>query len=156
MGSRVRNVHTSLSNAWPSLNQFSPEHTNAQKIFVNSSYTAFQHNPMNGSVADTRSNTDGGLTDRRTDDSGCNFPLGRDSYDAVLFDTCWTLHHCDNWRIENRLDATYYFIVLLIDSTRFEALLCPSSGARELLMMGIVVPEICWAYKNHNKIIIGI
>jgi len=27
---------------------------------------------------------------------------------------------------------------------------------RELLMMGIVVPETCWAYKKYNKIIIGI
>jgi len=54
----------------------------------------------------------------------------------------------------------------------FRALLCPSSGARdydvdyhigrfecgnqhhirELLMMGIVVPETCWAYKKYNKI----
>jgi len=28
--------------------------------------------------------------------------------------------------------------------------------SRELLMMGIVVPETCWAYKKYNKIIIGI
>ena len=32
---------------------------------------------------------------------------------------CWTVHHCDNWRIKNQLDATYYFIVLLIGSTCF-------------------------------------
>jgi len=45
----------------------------------------------------------------------------------------------------------------------FRALLCPSSGARdcnvdyhELLMMGIVVSEICLAYKKHNKIMSGI
>ena len=31
----------------------------------------------------------------------------------------WTVHHCDNWRIKNQLDAIYYFIVLLIGSTRF-------------------------------------
>ena len=35
------------------------------------------------------------------------------------FDVCWTVHHCDNWRINNQLDATCYFIVLLIGSTRF-------------------------------------
>ena len=52
----------------------------------------------------------------------------------------------------------------------FRALLCPSSGAhdysadyhmgrpggnqhysRELVMMGIAVPEICWAYHKYNK-----
>jgi len=27
--------------------------------------------------------------------------------------------------------------------------------SRELLMMGIVVPETCWAYKKYNKIISG-
>jgi len=27
---------------------------------------------------------------------------------------------------------------------------------RELLMMGIVMPETCWAYKKYNKIISGI
>jgi len=34
-------------------------------------------------------------------------------------DVCWTVHHCDNWRIKNQTDATYYFIVLLIGSTCF-------------------------------------
>ena len=28
--------------------------------------------------------------------------------------------------------------------------------SRELLMMGIVVPETCWTYKKYNKIISGI
>jgi len=28
--------------------------------------------------------------------------------------------------------------------------------SRELLMMGIVMAETCWAYKKHNKIISGI
>ena len=37
----------------------------------------------------------------------------------VAFDVCWTVHHCDNRRIKNQLDATYYFIVLLIGSTCF-------------------------------------
>ena len=35
------------------------------------------------------------------------------------FDVCWTVHHCDNRRIKNQLDATYYFIVFLIGSTCF-------------------------------------
>jgi len=126
-------------------------------------------------------------------------------------DVYWTVHHCDNWRIKNQLDATYYFIVLL-SLNMFRALLCPSSGARtmilittlivsflvcwfkhdfclslqpghhsnltapnlhhtanqerydqcgnqhhslELLMMGIVMPETCWAYKKYNKITSG-
>ena len=37
----------------------------------------------------------------------------------LQFDVCWTVHHCNNWRIKNQLDATYYFIVLLIGSTCF-------------------------------------
>jgi len=28
--------------------------------------------------------------------------------------------------------------------------------SRELLMMGIIIPETCWAYKKYNKIINGI
>ena len=35
------------------------------------------------------------------------------------FDVCWTVHHCDKWRMENQLDATCYFIVLLIGSKYF-------------------------------------
>ena len=35
------------------------------------------------------------------------------------FDVSWTVHHCDTWRTKNQLDATYYFIVLLIGSTCF-------------------------------------
>ena len=36
------------------------------------------------------------------------------------FDVYWTVHHCDNWRIKTQLDATWYFIVLLIGCTCFE------------------------------------
>jgi len=36
-----------------------------------------------------------------------------------MFDVYWTVHHCDKRRIKNQLDATYYFIVLLIGSTCF-------------------------------------
>ena len=113
---------------------------------------------------------------------------------------------------KNQLDATYYFIVLLIGSTCFghyyahhqelatimlittlvvSFLVCcrlevvselqpghysslnapnlqPTANqerndqcgnqqhSRELLMMGIVVPETCWAYKKYNEIISGI
>jgi len=35
-------------------------------------------------------------------------------------DIYWTVNHCDNWRIRNQLDATCYFIVLLVRSTCFE------------------------------------
>jgi len=34
-------------------------------------------------------------------------------------DVYWTVRHLDNWKIKNQLDATYYFIVLLIGSTCF-------------------------------------
>jgi len=34
-------------------------------------------------------------------------------------DVYWIVHHCDNWRIKNQLDATYYFTVLLIGSICF-------------------------------------
>jgi hypothetical protein len=37
----------------------------------------------------------------------------------IKSDVYWTVHHCDNGRIKNQLDATYYFIVLLIGSTCF-------------------------------------
>jgi len=125
---------------------------------------------------------------------------------ALLSDVYWTVHHCDNWRIKNQLDVTYYFIVLLIGSTCFGHyyahhqelttmklittlvvffLVCFSlqpghysspttpnlqhtanqeqndqcgneHHSRELLMMGIVMPETCWAYKKYNKIISGV
>ena len=35
-------------------------------------------------------------------------------------DVYWTVHHCDNWRIKNQLDATWYCIVHLIGSTCFK------------------------------------
>ena len=34
-------------------------------------------------------------------------------------DVYWTVHHCHKLRTKNQLDATCYFIVLLIGSTRF-------------------------------------
>jgi len=37
----------------------------------------------------------------------------------VSSDVCWTVHHCDNWRIRDQLDATFYFIALPIGSTCF-------------------------------------
>jgi hypothetical protein len=131
-----------------------------------------------------------------------------------------------NWRIKNQLDATWYFIVLLIGSAcfghyyahhqelatimlitvlvvsflvccrlEFRLEWCPGcrlkhesyfslqpghysslpaprlqptanqerndqfvnqNYSRELLMMGIVMPETCWAYKKYNKISSGI
>jgi len=61
---------------------------------------------------------------------------------------CHLLFYCTSYRLD-----------------MFRALLCPSSGARdcnvdyhsrELLMMGIVMPETCSAYKKYNKISSGI
>jgi len=110
-------------------------------------------------------------------------------------DVYWTVHLCDNWRIRNELDATYYFIVLLIRSTCFghycahhqelatmmlittlvghySSLTAPNlqhtanqerndqcgnqHHSRELLMMGTVMPDTCWAYMKYNKIKSGI
>jgi len=34
-------------------------------------------------------------------------------------DVYWTVHHCDNWWIKNRLDVICYFIVILVGSTCF-------------------------------------
>ena len=45
--------------------------------------------------------------------------VGRQKYIISEFDVCWTVQHCDNWRIKNQLDSTYYFIVLLIGSKCF-------------------------------------
>jgi len=53
------------------------------------------------------------------------------TYDIYRADVYWAVHHCDNWRIKNHLDASYYFIVLVIGSNMLRALLCPSSGARD-------------------------
>ena len=90
----------------------------------------------------------------------------------------------NSFQILNYLGAnfqfvTYYFIVLLISSTCFGhyyarhqelatlmlittlvVSFCKDQCgnqyySRELLMTGIVVPETCWAYKKHNKIISG-
>ena len=133
--------------------------------------------------------------------------LSTDKHFTAVFDVYWTVHHCDNWRIKNQLDVTYYFIVLLIGSTCFghyyahhqelatimlittlvvSFLVCcrleagvvsglqpghysslttpnlqPTANqerhdqcgkkdhSRELLMMGIVMPEACWANKKN-------
>ena len=99
----------------------------------------------------------------------------------IVSDVYWTVHRCDNWGVEIQLDATYCFIVLLIGSTcpgcrlqpgHYSSLtslnLHPTANqerndqcgnqhySRGVLMMGIVMPETCWAYKKYSKIISGI
>ena len=78
----------------------------------------------------------------------------------------------------NRYHLLFYCTSYRINM--FRALLCPSSGARDydvdyhigphyhidqwsnqhysrkLLIIGIVMPETCWAYKKHNKLTNGI
>jgi len=89
-------------------------------------------------------------------------------------DVYWTVHHCDNWRIKNQLDATYHFIVRLIGSTCFGHYYAHHQELATMLLiktlvvslgaagwssvgeMGIVMPETFWAYKKYNKIISGI
>ena len=54
-----------------------------------------------------------------TAESKCEYvPVQRLTNLKKVYDVCWTVHHCDNWRIKNQLDATY-FIVLRIGSTCF-------------------------------------
>jgi len=151
-----------------------------------------------------------GTEENHTSEGGFGFIRLRCQPNASLLVGIW-LWNCkkynDNWRIKNQLDATYYFIVLLIGSTcfghyyahhqelatmmlittlvdsflvccRLEVSLQPGHNSsltapnlqhtankerndqcgnqhhsRELLMMGIAIPETCWAYKKYNKVI---
>ena len=129
--------------------------------------------------------------------------MSPDSQQArILTDVYWTMHLRDNWRIKHRLDATCYFIVLLIGSTcighyyahhrqlvttmpittsvvsflvcRMSEVRCGNCGltapnlrhtanqerndqcrdrhrSRKLPMMGIIMPETCWAYKKYKN-----
>ena len=138
-------------------------------------------------------------------------------------DVYWTVHNCNNWRVKKRTRCHLIFYCTSYSLNMFQALLYPSSGARdydvyrighivlgflyvggegglgwsgirvaglslqpvhhssltapylqptanqerhdqcgnqqhsrELLMMGILVPETCWAYKKYSKISNGI
>jgi len=42
------------------------------------------------------------------------FKLAHDRDHKFLSDVYWTVHHCDDWGIKNELDATCYFIALLV------------------------------------------
>ena len=92
------------------------------------------------------------------------------------FNAYWTVHHCDNCRIKKPTRCHLIFYCTSYRLNMFQTLLCPPSGAnlqptanqerhdqcgkqhhsRELPMMGIVVPETCWALKKYNKISSGI
>jgi len=47
---------------------------------------------------------------------------------AITSDVCWTVNHCDSWRIQNQLDRTSYFYFTSWRLNMFRALICPSSG----------------------------
>jgi len=73
---------------------------------------------------------------------------------------------------KNQLYVTYYFICFSLQPGHYSSLTAPNLQptanqerndqcgnqhySRELLMMGIVVSETCWAYKKYNKITSGI
>ena len=71
------------------------------------------------------------------------------------FDVYWTVHHLDNCRNKIQLDATCYFIMLMLGSTCFghhyahaatrepDGLCGNQRYRRELLTMGIMLPETC-------------
>ena len=66
-------------------------------------------------------------------------------YKHYVFDVYWTVHHCDNWRIKNQLDATYYFIVLLIGSTCFgHCYIHHQELATMMLITRLVVLFLVW------------
>jgi len=39
---------------------------------------------------------------------------------VILFDVYWTVRHLDNAKDKIQIEATYYFIILLLGSTCFE------------------------------------
>jgi len=62
-----------------------------------------------------------GTTKRSTHDQKCSYSKYPPPFRWRIFwaDVYWTVQQCDNWRIKNQLDATYYFIELFIGSTCF-------------------------------------
>jgi len=61
----------------------------------------------------------------------------------ALFDVCWTVRHCDNWRIKNQLDATYYFIVLPMGSTCFGHYYAHHQELATIMFIATLVVSFC-------------
>ena len=47
------------------------------------------------------------------------YPPACELRSILTTNVCWTVHHCNSWRIKDQLDVTYYFISLLTCSTCF-------------------------------------
>ena len=54
-----------------------------------------------------------------------------DEIDEDESDVYWTVHHCDNWRIRKPTRCHLIFYCTSYRLNMFQALLCPSSGARD-------------------------
>ena len=61
----------------------------------------------------------------------------------INFDVCWTVRHCDNWRIKNQLVATYYFIVLLTGSTCFGHYYAHRQELATIMLITTLVISFC-------------
>ena len=59
------------------------------------------------------------------------------------FDVCWNVLHCDNCRIRNQIDATYYFIVLLIGSTCFGHYYAHQQELMTIMLITTLVVSFC-------------
>jgi len=70
------------------------------------------------------------------------------------FDVCWTVHHFDDWSPQPGHYSSLTAPNIQPTASQERNDQCGNQHySRELLMMGIVVPETCWAYKKCNKII---
>jgi len=56
-----------------------------------------------------------------------------------MFDVYWTVRLCDKWRIKNQIDATCYFIVILIGSTCFGQYYVHHQELATMLLITILV-----------------
>jgi len=104
------------------------------------------------------------------------FPVKVPTSTSWCFGRCKIFEWRVQWSIKSQIHAIWYFIVLLIVSGlqpgHYSSLTAPylqhtanqerndqcgnQHHSRELLMMGIVMFETCWAYKKYNKISSGI
>jgi len=68
------------------------------------------------------------------------------AYNYADFYVCCTVHHCDNWRIKTQLDATYFFIVLLIGSTCFGHYYAHHQELTTIMLITTLVVSflVCW------------
>ena len=73
-------------------------------------------------------------------------PIVRINKNDSLFDVCWTVRRCGNWRIKNRLHATYYFIILLIGWTCFGHFCAHHQELATIMLitMLVILSDVYW------------